>query len=184
MLGIPFTSVWGTKMRLTLGIAALAATFVAASPAAAQTASADGVARGVVVQPLTLTWISDLDFGTVVSTAAPGTVRIAATAAGTRTVLGGVNAVASYPGGAAQFQGAGTTNQDVDLTLSWPTLLASGANTITVNDMYLDGGTDTQTVTIGATGVFNVYVGGEFALAANQPAGLYEGDFQLTAEYQ
>ena len=49
MIGIPFTSVWGTKMRLTLGIAALAATFVAASPAAAQTASADGVARGVDV---------------------------------------------------------------------------------------------------------------------------------------
>jgi hypothetical protein len=74
----------------------------------------------------------------------------------------------------------------VILTLNAPALLISQANpldTITVNSMTLDAGNAT-TRTIGATGVFQVGVGGNFAIAANQPAALYKADFDLTADYQ
>jgi len=40
------------------------------------------------------------------------------------------------------------------------------------------------TRTANATGGFVVYVGGDFGLTANQPAGVYSADFNLNAEYQ
>jgi len=106
------------EMRLTVGLAALAATLVAATPASAQLASATAEAKGVVLLPLTLTKTSDLDFGTVVADPlVAGTVVIDANT-GARSVSGGVTAVPSFPGGRAVFQGAGSSGQLVDLTLS------------------------------------------------------------------
>jgi hypothetical protein len=172
-------------MRYKICLAALAATVVSASPAFAQAASATAEARGVVVQPLTLAKVQDLDFGTVVGSAVAGNVVINADT-GARTTGGGVTGVPSYPGDRGLFQGAGTAGQDVILSLSAPTLLISQSNpldTITVNSMVLDSGNST-TRTIGVTGVFDVGVGGDFAIAANQPAALYSANFDLTADYQ
>ena len=101
-------------------------------------------------------------------------------------MTGGVTGVPSFPGDRGLFQGAGTAGQDVALTLNAPTLLISTSNpldTITVNSMVLDAGNAT-TRTIGVTGIFQVGVGGDFAIAANQPAGLYTANFDLTADYQ
>lgn len=172
-------------MRKSICLAALAATALSATPALAQQASATAEARGVVLQPLTLARIQDLDFGTVVGSAVAGTVSIDADT-GARSVTGGVTGVPSFPGDRGLFQGAGTAGQDVLLTLNAPTLLISTSNpldTITVNSMVLDAGNAT-TRTIGVTGVFQVGVGGDFAIAANQPAGLYTANFDLTADYQ
>src|SRR3954447_10793735 len=122
-------------MRHILSIAALAATIATATPAFAQAASAQAEARGVVVQPLTLSRVQDLDFGTVVGSAAAGSVVIDPDT-GARTVSGGVTGVPSFPGDRGLFQGAGTEGQDVILTLNAPTLLISQSNpldTITVN---------------------------------------------------
>ena len=63
-------------MRLNICLAALAASVVMSTPAFAQAASAQAEARGVVVQPLTLARVQDLDFGTVVGSAVAGTVSI------------------------------------------------------------------------------------------------------------
>ena len=171
-------------MRLTLCLAAVAATVIPAMPAFAQQASAQAEARGVVLQPLTLIREQDLDFGTVVGSAVAGTVDINADT-GARTVAGGVTGVPSFPGDRGLFTGNGTAGQDVQLTLNAPALLISTANpldTVTVNSMTLDSNGANRT--IGATGVFQVGVGGNFAIAANQPAGLYAADFDLTADYQ
>jgi hypothetical protein len=172
-------------MRYNICLAALAATLVTASPALAQQASATAEARGVVVQPLTLAKVQDLDFGTVVGSAVSGTVDIDPDS-GARTVSGGVTGVPSYPGDRALFQGAGTSGQDVLLTLSPPAVLVSQSNPadlIVVNSMTLDNGNAT-TRTIDVTGIFTVGVGGNFAIAANQPAALYSANFDLTADYQ
>lgn len=172
-------------MRKSLCLAALAASALSATPALAQQASATAEARGVVLQPLTLARVQDLDFGTVVGSAVAGTVSIDADT-GARSVTGGVTGVPSFPGDRALFQGAGTSGQDVVLSLNAPTLLISTSNpldTITVNSMVLDAGNAT-TRTIGVTGIFQVGVGGDFAIAANQPAGLYTANFDLTADYQ
>lgn len=169
-------------MRLTLGIAALAATFVAVSPAAAQVATDSAVAeaRGTVIQPLSLVWAADLDFGTVISTAVSGTVVIDADT-GLRSVTGGVTGIASTFG-RAEFDGLGTEGQTVSLTLDPPVGLVSGANVIAINSMTLDS--DGPVRTLGAGGTFTVGVGGDFEIAADQAPGLYSADFELTAEYQ
>ena len=171
-------------MRLTVGLAALAATLVAATPASAQLASATAEARGTVLLPLTLTKTADLDFGTVVADPlVPGNVVIDAST-GARTVGGGVTAVPSFPGGRAVFQGAGSATQVVDLTLSPPSVLNSGSNTVTVTSMTFNGGGTTKTVTIDNTGAFAVGVGGDFAIAAGQANGVYTANFDVTADYQ
>lgn len=180
-------------MRLTLCLAAVAATAFSASPAFAQqttttpvaTDTATAEARGVVLQPLTLTKTADLDFGTVVASSTAGTVTIDPDD-GTRSVTGGVTEVPSYPGQRALFEGAGTAGQQVLLTLAAPTVLISTTNSadkVTVDSMTLDSGNAT-TRTIDSTSAFAVGVGGVFGIAADQPNGKYVAQFDLTADYQ
>jgi hypothetical protein len=176
-------------MRFTLCLAAAAATLAVATPAAAAppagSASAQAYAKGTVVQPVSLVWQQDLDFGTVVSTATAGNVVIDADTGGRSFPSGGPVGVPSYPGNRALFQGNGAVGQVVQLTLSAPTQLVSQTNPldlITVNSMGLDSGGSTRT--IGASGLFNVGVGGDFQIGANQPAGLYRAQFTVTAIYQ
>jgi hypothetical protein len=179
---------WGIKMRFYLGLAAAAATLVAATPALAATATAtvpDATAKGTVLLPLTLTESKILDFGTVIaSPTVAGNVVIDADN-GSRTVGGGVIGVPNYPGQRAIFQGAGSANQVVVLKMSPPTVLTSGANSLTVNSMTFDSGGGVNTTrTIDATGAFSIGVGGDFAIAANQPNGVYTATYTVTADYQ
>lgn len=186
-------------MRLLLSLSALAATLALATPAFAQTApattttpaqtSASAKAKGVVLQPLTLTWVTDLDFGTVIAsgaTGAPGDVIIDPDD-GSRKVSGGVTAVANYPGGRATFQGAGQESQIVLVAVSALAQLDSASNTtdkVIVNGgkLTLDSGGATRT--IDSTLAFTVGVGGDFKIAAGQPNGVYTGQFDVTADYQ
>ncbi|HVM23409.1 MAG TPA: DUF4402 domain-containing protein [Sphingomicrobium sp.] len=179
-------------MRLKICFAAAAATLLSSSPAFAQavaTANAAAEARGVVLQPLTLTKLSDLDFGWVISTNTAGSVSVSAET-GARSASGGVGLVAGQNGGRGSFAGAGTAGNQVVLTLNPAAVLTSTtnpANTINVSDMRLDGcgvACVTDTRTINNSGAFQVGVGGDFDIAANQPNGLYTATFDLTAEYQ
>ena len=157
---------------MAFGAAPAAALPVSASP------NADG--RALILVPLTLVKVEDLDFGTVVSSAVAGTVTIDE-ATGARTVAGGVTAVASDPGHRAEFAGAGTPNQLVDISISSvPASLADAfGNTIPVT-LALEA---TQ-VTIDSTRAFIVGVGGTIDVAADQPDGDYNADFSVTADYQ
>jgi hypothetical protein len=174
-------------MRSKIALAALAATAAFASPAMAQTVSSDdAIARGIVLLPLTLVHddTQPLDFGTVLASPLAGTVTINADD-GSRTVSGGVTAIALDVGGRAIFNGAGTEGQLVDLTLTPPASLAGPGPAIVVLDMDLDsGGGFTQTRTIPVGGAFQVGVGGEFAIAANQTNGVYSATFTVEAAYQ
>lgn len=168
-------------MRSKIVLAALAASTVFASPAVAQTVATEPAeVRGTVLQPLTLTENANLDFGTVLSSAALGTVSINADT-NVRSFSGGVTGVAINPGHRAEFTGYGTPGTQVNLALSYPAFLSSGTNVIAVNTMGFDSGGTSRT--IGAGGTFNVAVGGTFDIAANQPNGLYTGTFTVTAQY-
>jgi hypothetical protein len=175
---------WGTKMRFTLSLAALAATLVAATPAVAQQASATAEARGVVLSPLTLTKVTDLDFGTVAASNVAGTVAVNATS-GIRSVTGGVTAVPStFSRG--EFTGLAQAATTVQLSLVPPTgnQLYSGTNAINIvaGSMGFDSAGTTRVVPAG--GSFVVGVGAAFDIAANQPNGAYSALFQVTADYQ
>lgn len=174
-------------MRFNLCLVALAATTAFASPAFAQTATATATAesRGLVLQPLTLTKVDDLDFGTIIASTVAGSVTIDADTGG-RSVTGGVTEVPTNSGNRALFAGAGAPGQNVLLTLAPPSVLVSttnAADTIVVSSMVLDNGNVTLRK-IDATSAFQVGVGGSFAIAASQPNGLYKANFDLTADYQ
>src|SRR5256885_8609012 len=92
-------SKWGTKMRFHVCLAALAASAAASSPAIAQAFPSDdapATARGVVLQQHSLRNQTNLDFGIVTTDGVnPGTVTIAANAAGTRAATNGVTLLPS-----------------------------------------------------------------------------------------
>lgn len=173
-------------MRLNVCFAAIAATLVA-TPALAQQATVNNAtAKGTVLLPLSLSETKKLDFGTVIaSTTAAGNVVIDAATGARSFPAGNVVGVATYPGSNGQFQGAGTVGRSVLLTLTAPALLTSGTNTLVVNGMTFDGCTCTSTSrTIDPTGSFTAGVGGDFAIAQNQPNGVYSATYSVTADYQ
>ena len=157
---------------------------MATAPAAnAQVVAAtDADGRALVLVPLTLVKIDDLDFGSVVTSPAPGTVTIDP-GTGTRSVAGGVTGVTSDAGNRAYFAGAGSPSQQVLLALSPPVALVNaGGDTIPVLGMTLDG-PPMRTIDP-VSRAFFVGVGGTLQVAADQPEGDYNADFWLTAIYQ
>lgn len=170
------------NLKTYIVAAAMAAAGIAA-PASAQAVGPDRDATGkaLVLVPLTLTKIDDLDFGTIVPSSVSGFVSIDA-ATGNRTVGGGVTGVQNAPGHRAQFAGAGTPNQLVIITVVPPTELTSAAgDTITVLALTLQG-TPVKKVDP-TTRAFFFGVGGILQIAADQPEGVYSATFDVNANY-
>lgn len=169
-------------MRLSLGTAALAATFIAASPAFAQTSSqATATASGTILETNSLTKITDLDFGTI---AADDTVAGTVTVDADSGARSGTD-VSLLPGTyqRAEFVARGVADQVVDFVLTQPAgnaLANAGGDTIGAT-LSLDSGGVSRTVP--ASGNITLYVGGVFDIAAQQPNGVYTGDFDLTANF-
>jgi hypothetical protein len=168
------------RNTLLISAAAVAGASLVAAPAfAADTATSDS--RALILLPLSLTKVQDLSFGTVVppSSGPGGTVTILATN-GNRSHTGAVVEVGSDTGDRALFAWAGTQGQQVDFSISSaPANLTSGANSVAVSLLYLS----TTSTIVGSTGVVEVGVGGSISIPANQPAGLYTGTFDVTADY-
>ncbi|HVE00945.1 MAG TPA: DUF4402 domain-containing protein [Sphingomicrobium sp.] len=160
---------------------ALAATAMpaAAAPVAAPTPA---TGRALLLVPLTLTKVDDLDFGTIVTSPSPGVVVIDA-ATGARTMFGGVTPVTSDPGRRARFAGAGTPGQAVVVTVTPPLQLTNTAgDAIPVLALTTEGGAIHTIDTV--TRAFFFGVGGIIQVNANQPEGVYSANFIVTANYQ
>lgn len=166
-------------------IAAALAASAFASPAAAAPVPATQNSNGkaLILVPLTLTKIDDLDFGSIITSGTSGTVALSADN-GARTFTGGLVGTSS---GAkrAYFAGAGTANQQVIVVVTPPAQLKDSAgDTIDVLALTLDqSGNPIRTVDA-TTRAFFVGVGGIINIAANQPDGDYYATFQVTANYQ
>ena len=172
------------RVRQILCAAALAAIAFGVAPAGAAPvpASTNAQGRALVLIPLKLIKIDDLEFGSVVPSASSGFVTINAVT-GARTFAGGVTGVASDAGNRAYFAGAGTPSQQVLLAISPPTELTSAAgDTIPVLGLTLDG-PPLRTIDP-VTRAFYVGVGGTLQIAADQTEGDYNADFWVTAIYQ
>ena len=169
--------------RKFLSAVALAASAVSA-PAAAVTPVQQAQGEALILVPLTLVKIDDLSFGTVApSTTSLGVVSINATT-GTRTVFGGVTGVPSDLGNRARFAGAGTPNQQVVITHTTPLELVSTTNSsdkIQVLGLTLDG-PPIRTIDP-TTRAYFFGIGGTIMLNPNQPEGLYQATFNVTANY-
>ncbi len=132
-----------------------------------------------VVSPITLTNNVGLSFGTFAPSTNPGTVTV--DVAGGRSV---VNVGAA--GGtvtAAIFSVGGETGNIFDITLPSSTsidLVSGGGDPMTV-DSFVSVPATSGTLFGGASSLF---VGATLNVNANQTAGSYEGNFDVTVAYQ
>lgn len=161
--------------------AALSLMLPTASIAAPIGATRPATGRALILIPLTLTKIDDLDFGTVVPSGLSGAISIDATT-GNRTIVGGLSGVPSDPGRRAYFATAGSPNHQVMVTISQPLPLTSVAgDTVPVLALTLDGAS-IRTIDP-TTRNFFFGVGGIIMVGANQPEGVYSATFNVTATY-
>jgi hypothetical protein len=160
--------------------AALAA---CAAPAAAQVfPDRQATGEALILVPLSLVKLDDLDFGTVITSPLSGTVAINATT-GARTIAGGITGLASDPGFRARFAGAGSPNQQVIVVVTPPAALANpNGDLIPVLALTLEGSPIKNVDPV--TRAFFFGVGGIILVNGNQPEGLYSADFDVTAIYQ
>lgn len=165
-------------MTLIVSCAALAvATPAAAAPVAA---SPKAKAQGLILIPLTLNKLQDLYFGTIIPSNLSGVVTVPAD--GTAPfATGGATLLTSDPGYRARFAGAGTTGQLVLITVNNPVLLSNGlGDNVNVLALTMDG---PAIRTIDPTRAYAFNVGGILMINANQPEGIYQADFDVTAQY-
>jgi hypothetical protein len=163
-------------------LAALAA--AAAIPAQAAPVAPDRNASGraLILVPLTLTKIEDLDFGTVITSPTSGMVAINAST-GNRTIAGGLTGLPSDVGHRAYFGGGGSPNQAVIINVTAPASLTSAAgDTLPVMGLTLDG--PTVRIIDPVTRTFFFGVGGIIMVNADQPEGVYSSEFDVTVDYQ
>ena len=138
----------------------------------AHAADLNATANAAVVRPNTLIKTDDLDFGTLLSGPAGGSVTINPVTNG-RSAAGGATLVGN-DGRRAVFQG----------TL---TRAGGGAAAMTASLVRAATTSGGGIALLGATllprGVQTYFIGGTLTVPANQPAGDYSGTFTLTVNY-
>ena len=169
------------RKYLIAGAMAVAAVPTPAAAASPAIKAASG--RALLLLPLKLTKIDDLDFGTVVTSPAAGTV-VLNPATSARTFFGGITGVAGLAGHRGYFGGAGAPNQQVVVVVVPPAQLTSAAgDKIDVLALTIDDNGNPLRTIDPVTKTFFVGVGGILSIGANQPDGTYSATFQVTANY-
>jgi len=170
-------------IRMTSLAATVAALALTATPAAAVTGPTavspdkQATATARIVKPLTMTWVRDLDLGTIVlSGASPWSGAIVGiTKAGVFTCTD-ANVTCSGTTATAEYSVTGTKDQIVTVT-SAPVTLTSGANSLALT-------TDVPaTINLGSTGTTALDIGGSISVDSTTPDGTYSGDFLVTVNY-
>jgi hypothetical protein len=164
-----------------LRAAALGLTLLGASPALAA-ATVPFESKALLLKPLTLTKLSDLDFGTIIPSGSGDLVTINADTGARTSATAGL--LTAEPGARARFASSGLNNSFVVLRISPPTPLSDGAgHLLTVTRLDLDqNGNPLRTLTPQSQ-VFFLGIGGQVFLRGNQEEGTYSGTFTLTANY-
>ena len=167
-------------MRNTLRIAFVGAALSAVSFASAASAatSATANASAEVLSTLTLTANSALNFGQIAAnTGGTVTVNADSTASSTGTL---VSTGTRAPAG---FTVTGTPNANVVLTLPASATLtrSGGTETMSIGTFNSNPAGAFQ---LGGTGSANFSVGGTLTVASGQVAGVYNGTFSVSVEYQ
>lgn len=172
-------------MKKLLGMTSLvAALTLAATPAYAVNPNQQATANARIIKPLVLTWVQDLNLGTIVLSGAGAwsgaTVSVSRLGAfsctNTNVTCSGANARAIY-------HLAGTNQQTINVTVS-PTItlnnLTDGVSTLS---MAVDAPATVAMPNSGNAGV-QFGVGGSISVASTTPDGVYQGVFDVTADYQ
>lgn len=172
------------SVRHFLATLALAGS-LAATPAAAAPTSADKAATATVkiIKPLVLTWVQDLDLGTVLlgGTGAWTGATIGISRTGVLTCTN-TNVTCSGVAREARYRVAGTNNTAVTVTAPPVTLVNQADSTKSVV-LTLDGPGTINLTNSGTPGV-QFGVGGSIALTSATTDGIYRGTLAVTVDYQ
>ena len=166
------------KFLATAG--ALAALALGSTPAAAVSPATQATATARVYRPLTISFVQNLDFGTLVLAGAgawAGQV-ISMDQAGALTGCGS-NVTCSGTPVPAKYKLVGTNNATVTITSPGFNLTGPGTLAFTPSAP--------ATVNLGAAGAttgVTFGIGGSITLASTTPDGVYTGTFAVTADYQ
>lgn len=153
-------------------------------------AGANGAATARIRTPVTLVATRQIDFGKIVRGTTAGTVTLNAQT-GARTSTGGVVLIGTGFATAA-FTATSEPSTLVRIT-AVPTSISlariGGGATMVFNTLRVSiNGAGQQTLprnfTMPATGTRNFTLGGRLNVAANQLAGVYQGVFAITVNYQ
>ena len=160
----------------------LAAMLLGALPAAvhAATPPVETPARAIILHPLKILKLDDMDFGSVIVTTAGTIILNPVTSAVTAT--GGVVPVSGSPH-PARFVGAASGNSVVNIKIpKQPVTLTrlTGTEAMRLRNFTLDSA-DKRTIARSQSFVFKV--GGTVDVGANQVEGTYVGTFNVIVQY-
>lgn len=140
----------------------------------------------VIVQALTLTNTVNLDFGTLIPGAAPGTYRIQPNGTPTAT---GVTELTAGSAGSIQVNGEEGFGIDVAAIANDSVTGPGPAMAVNTIEMAFNGGLTAASLsnqilpTVGTVGQATITFGGTLQVGANQTGGTYAGSFQAVIDY-
>lgn len=168
--------------KLIPGIAALAIAMSVAAPAQAVAPTTQATASAKIYRPLTITETQNLNFGTIVLNAGTWSGEVVSmTQGGAVTCGGGVNVTCSGTPTAAGYNLVGTNNAVVTISSPGFNLTGPGGATLAFTPNA------PSTVNLGANGSTtgaSFGIGGSITLASTTVDGVYNGTFNVTANYQ
>jgi len=134
-------------------------------------------AKGIVLNPISITATRDLDFGDNII---PGMLRT-------------IDKTAASSG---KFSLLGQPSKQINVSLTTPSTLINGVQTLPINFTSTDGGYKTTTgsmvafdpasptnAVLGTDGVLDVFLGGRVDPAHNQSPGFYTGTVNISLYY-
>lgn len=159
---------------------ALCALCASAAPALASTPASQATGNALIIHPVSVTKVSDMDYGDVAVTTA-GTAVLEPNADAFSTT-GGVTKVGGSPH-CAEFAGAAQSSSVVNIKI--PTQASTltrvgGTETMTVNNWTLQGQSRRA---LAKAESFTFRVGGTLNVAAGQVEGTYVGTFAVSVQY-
>jgi hypothetical protein len=163
---------------------AASALALTSAPAQAATPTQQATATARIVQPLSIAWAQDLDLGTIVlSGTAPYTQTVGITQGGVFS-CGGANLTCSGTHTTARYTATGTRDQTLTITVSPTIALANLTNVAAPNLTLTVAAPAVGSVVLDATGNTSFDLGGSIQVSDTTADGVYEGTFDVSADYQ
>lgn len=149
-----------------------------AMTATAQQATETGqISATVEFQDITLAQVDPMSFGTLLPFGRQGFIYVNQN--GTTSASNALSTLAGSPG---SWDVTGVANAPYDIVFPANVTLTSGdGNTMTVDQFHRTGGG--SQLYLDAAGQASFKVGGRLIVGANQPAGSYAGEYQVTVSY-
>jgi hypothetical protein len=168
------------RIQPWIGAAAAFALSAQSSLAGATPPSAVGTGHALVLRPVSVVKLKDMDFGVLGS--GPAGTAVLEPNADVLTTTGGVTALGGSPH-SAEFAGAANSSAVVIIKVpKQPALMTrvGGTQTVSVSNFTVQG---LNKRAIAAKTWFSFRVGGTLNVAANQADGTYVGTFDVTVQY-